>query len=96
MAAQHNVWIKFNDNVDRNRVDASLAALNALEEKVPGVVQLTLGGNFTDRALGSTHGLVVTLADRYALDSYAAHPYYVEVAQSLAADASLLALDFEF
>ncbi len=96
MAVQHIVWIKFNDGVDGKRIDEHMAALKSLEDNVPGITGLTIGENFTDRAEGYTHGLIVTLTDRAALDTYVTHPYHVEVAQALRADGSLLVLDFEF
>jgi hypothetical protein len=96
MAVQHIVLIKFNDDVDRDRIDEHLALLRSLEDKVPGITELTIGENFTDRAKGYTHGLIVTLTGRAALDAYATHPYHVEVAEALKADGSLMVLDFEF
>jgi hypothetical protein len=96
MPVQHIVWIKFNDGVPGERIDRHMAALATLKDRVPGVTGLSLGENFTDRAQGYTHGLIVTLEDKAALAGYAQHPHHVEVADALRADASLLALDYEF
>ncbi len=96
MAVQHIVWIKFNADVSNDRIDEHLAGLRSLEGEVPGITALMLGENFTDRAQGYTHGLIVTLTDREALATYATHPYHVKVAEALREDSSLLALDFEF
>jgi Stress responsive A/B Barrel Domain len=71
-------------------------ALRSLRLEVPGVANLTVGANFTDRAHGCTHGLVVELRDRQALAEYAAHPRHVEVAAALRRDAELWALDYEY
>jgi hypothetical protein len=96
MAVNHVVWIKFKAPVPPARVSEHLDALHGLTERVPGIVELSLGANITDRANGFTHGLVVTLQDRAALDRYSAHPVHVEVAAALRRDAELLALDYEF
>ena len=96
MPVQHIVWMKFNEDVAGERIDQHLAALSELKSEVPGVLDLSLGENFTDRAEGYTHGLVVTLEDKPALESYAKHPFHVEVATALRRDAALLALDYEF
>lgn len=96
MPVQHIVWIKFNDGVAGERIDQHLAALSGLKKRVPGVLDLSLGENFTDRAEGCTHGLVVTLEDKAALENYATHPYHVEVATALRRDSALMALDYEF
>ena len=96
MAVKHVVWIKFKDAVTPERVSEHVRALKDLTVRVPGIVDLAVGANFTDRANGFTHGLVVTLEDRAALDRYAAHPAHVEVATALRSDADLQALDYEF
>ena len=95
MPVQHIVWLKFNDGVDQDRIDEHMAALSTLGDQVPGITELSLGESFTDRAQGFTHGLIVTLRDKAALEGYATHPYHVEVAGALRADATLMALDYE-
>jgi hypothetical protein len=67
------VWIKFRADVGEARITAHLQALRALAEIVPGVQQLNLGRNFTERANGYTHGLSVILTDKAALQGYAVH-----------------------
>jgi hypothetical protein len=96
MAVNHLVWLKFAADVPAERVQAHLNALQGLRSQVPGVLELSLGPNFTERANGFTHGLVVTLSDKTALAGYAAHPRHVEVATALRRDAQILALDYEF
>ena len=97
MPVNHMVWIKFRPTVDEQGVGAHLDALRSLRTRVPGVLDLTLGANFTDRAQGCTHGLSVILKDRAALADYAVHPAHVEVATALRKDAELvMALDYDF
>ena len=95
MAVQHMVWIKFNEGVSEQRKQEHLDGLAGLTDKVPGIVSLHVGENFTDRSGGYTHGLLVTLTDRQALEVYAPHPEHVKVAGPLKADASLLAMDIQ-
>ena len=96
MAVNHMVWLKFNEGVAQSRKDDHIDALRSLRGPIPGIVDLTLGENFTDRANGYSHALVVTLVDRAALGVYAAHPHHVEVASALRQDAQLLVMDYEF
>lgn len=96
MPVNHMVWIRFRPDVPVERVEHHLAALRSLRGRVPGILDLTLGRNFTDRANGCTHGLSVILADKAALATYAPHPAHVEVASALRQDAEILALDYEF
>jgi hypothetical protein len=96
MPVNHMVWIKFRADVPVERIEKHVVALRSLKERVPGILDLTIGRNFTDRANGCTHGLSVILVDKAALAAYASHPVHVEVASALRQDAEILALDYEF
>ena len=92
---EHMVWIKFKAGVTEARQQTHLDGLRALKDRIPGIKRLAVGENFTDRAAGYTHGLLVTLEDRDALRTYADHPQHVAVAGPLKEDADLLAMDIE-
>lgn len=96
MAVNHIVWIKFKQQINADRINTHLENLRALKDNVPGILDLSLGENFTDRANGFTHCLTITLADKSALQRYATHPNHVIVASPLAEDAEYLVLDYEF
>lgn len=97
MAVMHMVWLKFRAGIPEAQIEAHEEALKALKARVPGVLELSVGRNFTERAQGYTHGVAVTLVDKAALAAYAVHPYHVEVAQGLRRDTDgVLALDYEF
>ena len=92
---EHMVWIKFKDGISDERKQAHLDALAGLKDRVPGIRRLSVGPNVTDRAAGYTHGLLVTLDDQAALQTYADHPEHVAVARPLREDAELMAMDIE-
>lgn len=96
MPVQHMVWIKFHETVTDARKQEHLEGLASLAEKIPGIEHLSVGENFTDRAQGFTHGLIVTLESKSALEIYAPHPEHVAVAGPLREDAILMAMDYEF
>ena len=77
------------------RINQHLQGLWGLNGKVPGVLDVKVGKNMTDRAKGFTHGLLVTLRDTAALARYGPHPEHQAVAQPLMADAELMAMDIE-
>jgi len=89
------VWMRFVDGVTPEQIEQHLAGLRGLSDKVPGIVRLAVGENFTDRADGYSHGLLVTLESREALATYATHPDHVAVAEPLKRDAELRAMDVE-
>ncbi len=95
MPVHHMVWIKFNPSTPPERQQHHLDGLRSLAGKVPGILALHVGENFTDRANGFTHGLYVLLESREALQTYAVHDEHVAVAAPLKEDAELMAMDFE-
>ncbi|MCC7145599.1 MAG: Dabb family protein [Phycisphaeraceae bacterium] len=92
---EHMVWIKFRPAITPQRIDEHLRNLAGLKNTVPGIVSLRVGPNFTDRANGYTHGLIVSFASRRDLETYLPHPNHVKVAAPLKQDADLLAMDIE-
>jgi hypothetical protein len=73
-----------------------MAACRGLVGQVPAVIDLECGANYTDRAGGFTHCIIVTLADRDAVLAYLHHPIHIPVADALKADvADLRVMDVE-
>lgn len=95
MAVHHMVWITFHENISDVRRQEHLDDLQGLANQIDVIEALHLGENFTDRAGGATHGLIVVLPDREALATYANHPAHLAVAGPLKEDAKLLAMDIE-
>ena len=96
MMAKHIAWLKFKDGVTHERIEHHMAACRALVGRVLAVINLECGANYTDRAGGFTHGIIVTLPNREALPLYLNHPEHVPVADALVADlADLRVMDLE-
>jgi Stress responsive A/B Barrel Domain len=92
----HVAWFRFKDGVTGDRIEQHFAACRALAGVVPVVHDLQCGPNLTDRADGMTHGIVVTLRDRKAIQAYLDHPAHVPVAAALKEDvAALRVMDIE-
>ncbi len=60
-------------------IDRAVAELRALKGKIPGIVELSSGANFSERAQGFHHGLLVRFTDRAALEVYGPHPAHQRV-----------------
>ena len=78
-------------------IDKAMADLRSLKNKIPGIVDLSCGANFSDRAKSYTHGLFVRFTDRAALQAYVPHPEHQRVVQNVINPicADVLALDYE-
>ena len=61
----------------------ALKAVAELKDKVPGVLAVKGGKNFSDRAGNISHAAIVTLADKEALSGYGPHPAHQAVVKVL-------------
>jgi len=96
MPVEHMVWFKFKPEVTKERIGEIMDALLELPNKIPGIVDLCVGENFTERAQGHTHGLLVTFDNQTSLENYAVHPDHVAVVTQIKeVAASVMAMDFE-
>ena len=95
---EHIVLFRWTDEASQEAKDKVIAELRSLKSKIPGIIDLSCGANFSDRAKGYTHGLVVRFADRAALQAYGPHPEHQRIVQNLIKPiaADILALDYEF
>ena len=94
---EHLVMFKFVDGTDETQLEAVTEGLRSLRTKVPGILELTAGRNFTQRARGYHLGLLVRLRDREALAGYGTHPEHLRVVETLIKPHldELIVLDYE-
>jgi hypothetical protein len=71
---EHVVLFKTSPEATEEQKERMIAELAALREKIPGIVDLSVGRNFSDRNQGFDIGLVVRFQDRAALEVYLPHP----------------------
>jgi hypothetical protein len=96
MPVEHMVWVKFKEGVSAERIQEHMDNVLTMRDIIPGVVDICLGENFTDRSGGYTLGIIVTLDNRTSLENYIVCDEHVKVATPLKADSeSLVVLDFE-
>ncbi len=97
MPVEHQVWFAFKEGTSEERIKFHEDGLRALKDKIPNIIDLKVGRNFTDRAPGFVLGLSVTLTDKAALEVYGPHPEHAKVAGAIREDAEkVMAVDFEY
>ena len=79
---EHILLLRWNDKTSLEAIDRAMAELRGLKEKIPGILDLTSGTNFSERAKGFTHGMVFRFKDRAALEAYIMHPEHQRVVQT--------------
>jgi hypothetical protein len=85
VAVQHLVLIETNVGVTDAQIEGLLDGVTGLKGKIPGVLDVKIGKNFTDRAPHISVAGVITLADKASLAAYGPHPAHQDVLKVLAA-----------
>lgn len=80
---EHILLLRWTEKATQEAIDGVIAELRALKDKIPGIVDITSGINFSDRSKGFTHGMVFRFKDRAALDGYFPHPEHQRVVQTI-------------
>ena len=93
---QHIVLLSWTENATPDGIEAVMTELKALKDKIPGIVDVTAGKNFSERAKGFTHGLVFRFKDRAALEGYLPHPEHQRVVQKILNPIRADALIFDY
>ena len=76
---EHIALLKFSPETTREQKDELIRRTLGLKGKVPGIVDIRQGMNFSDRSKGYEMGLTVRFEDRAALDAYGTHPDHLEI-----------------
>lgn len=95
---EHIVLFRFKPETTTYTKQKIVEELMALKGKVPSILSISAGPNFSDRNQGFEYGLVVRFADRQGLDSYQVHADHQHIVHDLIrpALADILAVDYEF
>lgn len=81
----HCVFLRFRNAVQQPEKDDLYAAISALREVTPGILDVKSGANISPEGLngGFLDGFTVTFESIEARDAYLVHPDHVAVAQRL-------------
>lgn len=94
---EHIVLIKVKPEFE-DKIDEICGALKGLKEKIPEIVEISAGRNFSKRQQGFQVGLRSLFKSEDDLNTYSSHPAHVSLVESLIAPAKedVIALDYEF
>ena len=95
---EHLVILKFKEDTTQEQLEDFLAGAKGLQDKFDGIVDLSVGENFTDRSQGFTHGVCVRFHDRAALEHYLPHPAHMDVVETYIKPIldDIIVIDYEF
>ena len=92
----HLVFIAVKEDASPEDVEDLISSIRGLRDTVPGVVDLTVGENFSERSGGYTHGLFVRFEGREDLQRYMEHPDHLAVVEKLDRITTRIVADYEF
>jgi hypothetical protein len=93
----HIVLFKFADTAKPQDIERLMKEIQALQEIIPGILDIRYGENFSSRAKGYTHAVVMRFTSRAALEAFYSHPAHKRLIETSIKPiiADLLPLDFE-
>jgi len=92
----HLVFLSVREEASQEDIDDLISSIRGLQDTVPGVVDLTVGENFSPRSGGYTHGLFVRFESAEDLQNYMEHPDHLAVVEKLDALTTRIVVDYEF
>ncbi|ABG50118.1 Stress responsive alpha-beta barrel [Trichodesmium erythraeum IMS101] len=79
----HIVLFKWNSDTSTETIASVMSALRGMKGKVPEIIDLSCGDNFSELSQGFQNGLVVQVKDKAALDAYAKNSIHQQIIQTL-------------
>jgi hypothetical protein len=92
----HLVFLAVREDTSPEDVEDLISSIRGLKEIVPGVVDLTVGENFSERSGGYTHGMFVRFESVEDLQEYLNHPDHLAVVEKLDRLTDRIVVDYEF
>jgi antibiotic biosynthesis monooxygenase (ABM) superfamily enzyme len=92
----HLVFLSVREEASPEDIEDLISSIRGLKGTVPGVVDLTMGENFSPRSGGYTHGLLVRFESVEDLQEYMKHPDHLAVVEKLDALTDRIVVDYEF
>jgi hypothetical protein len=92
----HLVFLAAKDDASPEDIEDLMSSMRGLKDTVPGVVDLSIGENFSPRSGGYTHGLFVRFKTADDLQGYLKHPDHQAVVEKLDRLTSRIVVDYEF
>lgn len=79
----HIALFRWKDGTSPQDIEKVLADVRALKDKVPGLIDIRCGENYSRWAEGHTHAVIVFAQNQAALDAYRHHPDHADVAKRI-------------
>jgi len=92
----HIVFFKWKKSAPKEEIVKIISDLREMRDKIPGIIGLRSGHNYSMDLHDYTHALVVSFKDKKSLDDYRKNPMHMKVVKKIILyEEHSLAIDFE-
>jgi hypothetical protein len=92
----HIALYKWKPGVTPREIGQALGELEALAQKIPGIVEISTAENASKYSEGFSHVILVRGKNQAAIDAYRSHPDHTKLAQQLdTMEEAAIGVDFE-
>lgn len=92
----HIAIFKWKASMGKSEVNKALKDVAMLKTKIPGIMDIRCGENFSKYSKGFTHAVVVTTKNKNALHAYRTHPDHKIIAAKIdKMEEDSIGVDFE-
>jgi len=92
----HIALFKFKSEVSKEEINTSMNEVRALKDKIPQIIEISAGENFSKHSKGFTHAIVVKFNSKVDINAYREHPDHKPVADKLdLIEEDSIGIDFE-
>jgi hypothetical protein len=97
LVVDHLVFFAVKEEASGEEVEDLISSIRGLKDEVPGVVDLSVGEDFSGRSGEYTHALFARFEDAAGLQLYMGHPAHLAVVEKLQATTTgRIVADYEF
>jgi len=75
----HVVLFRFSNQADSSHIGQLMAHIRSLKSTIPGILGLSFGKNFSQRAKGYTNAVTITFIDQEALNKFIVNPLHQQL-----------------
>ena len=92
----HIALFKFKPEISKEEIDNSMNEVRALKKKIPQIIEIFAGENFSKHSKGFTHAIVIKFNSNKGIDLYRSHPDHKPIADRLdQVEEDSIGIDFE-
>ena len=79
----HIALFKFKEEIPKEQVETIMGEIRNFKDKIPPIVEIYAGENFSRHSQGFTHAIVIKFQSSEDLDAYRAHTDHKPIADKL-------------